>query len=162
MSRKMAGLLDEFVGLTEEFNRRGIDYAVCGGWAVNLYGFTRATVDIDFIIPSEELERALEAARAHGFDIEGLPLNFDEGKTKIRRISKIDKVARELITLDLILVTPSFEDVWMGRKKVNWSHGEYRVVSVDGLIKMKEIAGRPKDLIDLDYLRGLMRDEANE
>ena len=43
----MAALLEEFVNVTQEFNRRGIDYAVCGGWAVNLYGFTRATGDID-------------------------------------------------------------------------------------------------------------------
>jgi hypothetical protein len=29
------------------------------------------------------------------------------------------------------------------------------VVSTDGMIVMKENAGRPKDLIDIDYLRGL-------
>ncbi len=155
----MAGLLDEFSGITHELNQRGISYAVCGGWAVAIHGFLRATLDIDLLILTSDLDQALEGAREKGFDIEGLPLNFDGGKTKIRRISKIDRHSKELITLDLILVTDIYKDVWEGRKRVIWNQGEYSIVSRNGLIKMKEISGRPKDLIDLDFLRGLDDDE---
>lgn len=151
----MAGLIQEFVNITQRLNDRGIDYAVCGGWAVAIYGSLRATIDIDLLILTEDLEKTIENARDLGFDIEGLPLNFDNGKTQIRRISKIDSASKELITLDLILVTDQYRDVWEGRKKVKWEHGDYRVVSVRGLKKMKQISGRPKDLADLDYLRGL-------
>ena len=155
----MAGLLSEFVGITRELNDRGIDYAVCGGWAVAIHGFLRATLDIDLLILTEDLEKAFNAAREKGFYIEGLPLNFDGGKTQIRRISKIDRESKELITLDLILVTNDYKDVWEDRRMVKWDQGEYKVVSRRGLIKMKEIAKRPKDLIDLDYLRGLKQDD---
>lgn len=155
----MAGLLDEFSGITKELNQRGINYAVCGGWAVAIHGFLRATLGIDLLILTGDLDRAIDAAREKGFDIEGLPLNFDGGKTQIRRISKIDRHSKELITLDLILVTDIYKDVWKGRKKVNWNQGEYSIVSRNGLIKMKEISGRPKDLIDRDFLRGLDDDE---
>ncbi len=151
----MAGLLDEFINITEGLNKRGIEYAVCGGWAMAIHGFLRATTDIDLLILTESLNDAREAAIEAGFDIEGLPLNFDGGKTKIRRISKIDRETKELITLDLLLVTEVFKDVWNGRQKVKWKNGTYQVVSPKGMIVMKEAAGRPKDLIDLDYLKGL-------
>ncbi len=156
----MAALIDEFIGISEKLNERGVEYAVCGGWAMTIHGFVRATLDIDFLIPTEGLEGAFAAARDQGFDIEGLPLNFDGGKTQIRRISKVDQRSKELITLDFILVTDVFEDVWQSRQRVRWNKGEYHVVSPSGMKKMKEMAGRPKDLIDLEYLRGL--DDEND
>ncbi len=151
----MAKLLDEFIGITESLNTRGIEYAVCGGWAMAIHGFLRATIDIDLIILSEDLEAVIETARSLGFDIVGLPLNFDNGETLIRRISKIDELTKELITLDLILATEKYAKVWKDRRLVKWNAGEYRVVSTAGMIVMKEAAGRPKDLIDLEYLRGI-------
>lgn len=151
----MARLLDEFIGITQALNTRGIDYAVCGGWAMAIHGFLRTTTDIDLIILSEDLDAVIETARSLEFDIEGLPLNFDKGETLIRRISKIDNATKELITLDLILATQKYAEVWKDRRLIKWNAGEYRVVSIAGMKTMKEAAGRPKDLIDLDYLRGL-------
>ncbi len=150
----MAALIEEFVGIVEAFNQAGIDYAVCGGWAIAIHGKVRATVDIDLMIRAEDLEPAMTLARQRGYDIEGLPLNFDGGETQIRRISKIDKELNELITLDLLLVTPVYEAAWKTRRHVTWNHGEYRVVDVEGMIIMKELAGRPKDAEDLRFLRG--------
>ena len=56
----MATLLDEFTQLTETLNQRGIDYAVCGGWAMTIHGLTRATIDIDLLILAESLDEAWE------------------------------------------------------------------------------------------------------
>lgn len=156
----MAGLFDEFTGIVAKLNERDIKYAVCGGWAMTIHGFIRATLDIDLLILTKDLESVFTAARDQGFDIEGLPLNFDCGKTQIRRISKIDQKSKELITLDLLLVTPEIEDVWDTRKRVLWNKGNYSVVSRNGMKKMKKMAGRPKDLIDLEYLEGL--DDEND
>ncbi len=155
----MATLLQEFIGITEALNEREIDYAVCGGWAMAIHGFLRATTDIDLIIVAEDLEKVIETARSCGFDIEGLPLNFDQGQTLIRRISKVDQETNELITLDLILATEKYSEVWNDRRLVKWNSGEYKVVSVAGMVVMKEAARRPKDLIDLDYLRGLENED---
>ena len=150
----MAALIDEFVGIVESLNREGIDYAVCGGWAMAIHGRLRTTIDIDILILADDLDAAMNIAHERGFDIEGLPLNFDGGKTQIRRISKIDTGSKELITLDLLLVTPVYEPAWKTRRRVFWNHGEYRVVDVEGMIMMKELAKRPKDLEDLTFLRG--------
>ncbi len=150
----MAALIEEFVGIVESLNREGIDYAVCGGWAMAIHGRLRTTIDIDLLILADDLDAAMKIARERGFDIEGLPLNIDGGKTQIRRISKIDKASRELITLDLLLVTPVYEPAWKTRRRVIWNQGEYRVVDIEGMIIMKELADRPKDREDLRFLRG--------
>ena len=158
----MAQLLDDFKAITRELNARGIDYAVCGGWAMAIHGFLRATLDIDIMILTDDLATVMLVARKNGYDIEGLPLNFDGGKTQIRRISKIDPASKELITLDMILMTEIFSDVWESRKRVTWNEGVYPVIAPKGMEKMKELAGRPKDLIDLDYLRGLEDENDDE
>lgn len=153
----MASLLDEFIGIVNALNEQGLDYAVCGGWAMAIHGFPRATTDIDLLILAEDYERAKAVAIDRGFDIEGLPLDFDGGKTLIRRISKIDTDTKTLITLDMIFATEIYRKAWHGRLVVGWNSGEYRVVDTDGMIQMKEKAGRPKDLIDLEFLRGSRR-----
>ena len=151
----MAQLLDDFRRLTTKLNSRGIEYAVCGGWAMAIHGFLRATLDIDLLILTDDLEKVMSIARETGYDVDGLPLNFDGGKTQIRRISRIDKESKQLITLDLLLVTETYSDAWTARRRVIWNDGEYSVVGRAGMKLMKKIAGRPKDLIDLEYLEGL-------
>jgi len=145
-------LIDEFKAITNSLNMSGIDYALCGGWAVNIYGYARNTEDIDLLILTSDLKAAKEVLRSNGFDIEGLPLSFDEGKTQIRRISKIDRESKTLITVDLILVSDIYQNVWEGRLVVNWQGGEYRLVSKDGLLEMKRIADREKDRLDIKHL----------
>ncbi|MGE3466706.1 MAG: hypothetical protein AB7J13_07210 [Pyrinomonadaceae bacterium] len=148
----MATLLDEFKAITSALNDAGIEYAVCGGWAMAIHGLMRATIDIDLMILAEDIENAFFVARANGYDVEGLPLSFDQGAFELRRISKIDKESRELITLDFILATDAYSDVWETREAVETEFGNMKVVSRDGLIKMKLLAGRDRDLLDIKEL----------
>ena len=142
----MASLIDEFKCFTETLNAKGIDYAVCGGWAMAIHGLPRATIDIDILILSDDLEKVWEAAKGQGYDVEGLPLHFADGAIEIRRISKIDPETKRLFTLDFLLVTQALNEVWHGRGKT-W------VVDRDGLIKLKMISGRDQDLLDIRNLR---------
>ncbi len=59
----------------------------------------------------------------------------------------------EVISLDLLLVTSHVEDVWDSKITLEWDGKNLSVVSIDGLIKMKELAGREKDLIDIRRLK---------
>lgn len=145
-------LLDEFTELVKALESDGIEYATCGGIAMAIHGFVRATKDIDIVINERDLDRAFAVARSRGYDVEGLPLNFKDQDMKIRRISKVDKEARELITIDFILVTDSMRDVWDDRQKVEWESGAAWVVSREGLIKMKRLAGRDIDKVDISKL----------
>ncbi len=46
----MAMLLDELSQLISALNENEIEYAVCGGLALAIHGFARATLDIDILI----------------------------------------------------------------------------------------------------------------
>lgn len=146
----MATLLDEFKSITLALNDAGIEYAVCGGWAMAIHGLPRATMDIDLLVLEEDVPEIWEIAQGLGYEVEGLPLHFE---IEIRRISKIDRESKKLITLDLLVVGDTSKDIWKAREKVKWRDGTTWVVSKDGLIKMKRIAGRPQDLLDIEKLQ---------
>lgn len=148
----MATLLDEFTDFTNALNERQIDYAVCGGWAMAILGFPRATIDIDLLILSTDLDEVWQIAQSFGYDVEGLPLHFHDGKIEIRRISKIDKETKTLITLDFLLVTDTLKEVWNARKLFQWNRGKVSSVSKEGLIFLKKLSGRLQDLADIERL----------
>lgn len=147
----MPTLLDELNQLISSFEEAEIEYAVCGGLSLAIHGFARATLDIDLLIQPDSLDAALEVGEKNGFDIKGLDLSFKEGTVEIRRVSKVDSEG-EILSLDLLLVSPHFQDVWESRVTVEFLDRELRVVSRAGLIKMKELSGRPQDLVDIEKL----------
>ncbi|HEX6126200.1 MAG TPA: hypothetical protein VFZ23_12575 [Pyrinomonadaceae bacterium] len=148
----MSTLLGEFKTITQALNDAGIDYAVCGGWAMAIHGLARSTIDIDLLILGDDLDRAWELAKQHGYDVEGLPLHFADGAIEIRRISKVDKESKKVYTLDFLLVTPELHEVWYRRELVEWEEGKTWAVSKAGLIELKRISGRDQDLIDIKKL----------
>ncbi len=46
-------LFEEFSLLVNEFKKEKIDYALCGGLAMAVYAYPRATLDIDILIEPE-------------------------------------------------------------------------------------------------------------
>ena len=146
----MSVLIEELRLIVDAFHRHEIDFALCGGLAVAAHGLVRATQDVDFLILEESLEKAYIAAAEVGYDIRGLDISFKERTVEIRRVSKI--VGEDVISLDLLLVTPHVEDVWEGRENREFAGEALAVVSRAGLIKMKQQAGRPQDLADIERL----------
>lgn len=148
----MSDLLEELAAVTTALDEHGIKYAVCGGLALTILGFPRATFDIDVLIREESLQKSFEIVKKFGFDIHGLDISFKERTVEIRRVSKIDDEG-EVLSLDFLLVTPFVEDVWDDRITFEWRGEPISIVSRDGLIKMKMLAGRHKDLIDIDRMQ---------
>ena len=52
----MADLLTELAQLTNPLEAAGIKYAVCGGLALTILGFRRATFDIDILVRRDTLD----------------------------------------------------------------------------------------------------------
>jgi hypothetical protein len=148
----MATLLDELSQLISALGKNEIEYAVCGGLALAIHGFARATLDIDVLIQPESLEKAYLVGAENGFDIRGLDISFKERAVEIRRVSKIDDNG-EVLSLDLLLVTPQVQEVWETRETIDFLGNQLSVVSLTGLIKMKTLAGRPQDLADIERLK---------
>lgn len=149
----MTTLLGEFKAITKALGDAGIEYAVCGGWAMAIHGLPRSTMDIDLMVLAKDLPSVWEIAKSLNYDVEGLPLSFSDGAIEIRRLSKIDKEAQRLFTVDFLLVTDALRHVWDGRELIDWEDGQDPVVSKDGLIALKRIAGRPQDLVDIEKLK---------
>ena len=68
----------------------------------------------------------------------------------IYRVSKAS--GSELLSLDLIVVSPGLKDVWESRVVFEFFDVQCPAVSRAGLIRMKTIAGRPQDLVDIERL----------
>src|SRR6266498_2814906 len=115
----MFNLPQELDEIRAELARDGIEYAICGGIAMAVHGFTRATEDIDLIRP-EDWIRVKTAVARFGFKFEAHPMSFSKGEMEIRRISKIDPADGDVLMLDLLLVTPASEDVWKSRQLLEW------------------------------------------
>ena len=145
----MLDLERELDAVRNALMERQIEYALCGGLAVGVHGFPRATVDIDLLIPARSEEAVYEAVAPLGFTYKANPMEF--GDTSIRRVSKIDEDG-EVLMLDLLLVTPRFEPVWESRERHEWLGRELVVVSKQGLIALKRGRSSKLDLADIEKL----------
>ncbi|HUT43708.1 MAG TPA: hypothetical protein VMW95_05165 [Desulfobacterales bacterium] len=148
-------LLEELKKLTAKFDQVGIDYALCGGLALAIYARPRATLGIDILIEFESLSKAEDAATALGFTIRAAPMEFQNGKVKINRLTKIDKDTGEALVLDLLIVTQAIRNAWESRHTVEWDEGPLKVVSPEGLIFLKSLRRSGQDKDDIEYLRSI-------
>jgi len=146
-------IADELRRLVSELNERGVDYALCGGMALVVHGITRTTIDIDLLIPAESLSTVFSIAASLNYNVRGMDMSFADGAVEIRRVSKIDPADGELLSLDLLLVTPQVLGSWQTRIAVDWEGLKLWVVSRQGLVDLKELRRSDMDLIDIKALK---------
>jgi hypothetical protein len=154
----MLDLVEELQKLIIAFDRHGLDYALCGGLALAIYDYPRATADIDLLIPAESLDQVIAIAKDLDYTIRGLDMTFVSGAIEIRRVSKIDPETGFVLSLDMILVTSEIQAVWDTRVQADWEGGRLSVVSRKGLIELKRMSARPQDLVDISALMGDVTD----
>lgn len=112
---------------------QGVEHALCGGIAVNLYGFTRATKDVDFL--ADEL-LDLEAERELSFG--GESYSYDLG--------------RRVVPVDWIVRNDEQQAVYQSALEDAVSLGSLRVITPEWLVIIKQLVGRGKDELDLLWL----------
>lgn len=148
-------LFEEFRNLIAALEEKQIEYAVCGGLAMSVYAFPRATLDIDLLLESQSLKDIQAIARELGFDQEAERMQFKSGAIEIHRLAKIEAGEDLPMVLDLLLVTPELETVWKERRRISWEKGELSVVSPKGLIHLKTLRGSGQDQDDITHLRSI-------
>lgn len=117
------------------------------------HGYPRVTKDIDLLIEPSEVDSCHSALSKIKYDLNSGLIPFDIGTESERRVYRISKAeGRELVTLDLIVVTPILQEIWNNREAVEVDSQPIKIVSKSGLIKMKRIAGRLQDLADIEAL----------
>ena len=152
-------LLEELKAILNGFECANVDYALCGGLAMAVYAFPRATLDIDLLIESENLGKIKSIAEELGFSIDAGMMHFRNGSIQISRLIKIEKGSEESLALDLLAVTDEIRDIWESRIMVRWDLGMISVVSPEGLIKLKSLRKSGQDEDDIAYLRSILDED---
>ncbi len=138
-----------------------VRFVVIGGVALIARGVQRATEDLDiaYARDRENLERLAQALtalrpRLRGVP-EGLPFTLD---TSSLRSGLNFTLETDLGPLDLLGEVPglgTFDRVDDAADELEIGGVRLLVLTIDGLERSKRAAGRPKDLVDLGYLRAL-------
>ena len=153
LTRVTFELTSEFESIVVALARDALPYAVCGGLAVNIHGHVRSTQDIDLLVPREALEAVLSSLAGIGFTLRAGPIPFGAGSERFRELHRASKIADgDVLTVDLLVVTPILASVWTGRELIEWRGHRIPTVSRSGLLDMKRLAGRYQDLADIEAL----------
>ena len=147
-----------------------IDYAVIGGFAVILHGYLRATADLDLVmgLSDANCRRGLSVLSSIGFQPR-LPITIEEFCVSENRRKWIEESSmlvfplwdpkNPLRSLDLFVEEPIELSQLMRDASVKDVDGiKIRVASIEHLIPMKLIGGRPKDRDDIAKLK-MIREE---
>ncbi len=148
-------LFDEFKQLVTEFKKEKIEYALCGGLAMAVYAFPRATLDIDILIEPKTLDKAKAVARRLGFSFDAGLMKFSDKAIQIYRVTKISSDSGEPLMLDMLLLTPEIKEVWESKRILIWDEGELPIVSPKGLIKLKSMRLSGQDQDDIKNLESI-------
>lgn len=148
---------DVVLRLCALLERERVPYALMGGIAVPIWGIPRATYDVDVTVSvdGETLARFLGAAKAAGFTIDP---PFEAGL--LDRVSGLEKLTIEWWTadsrrveIDVFLVTTEYQTAAFPRRVRDRINGtEAWMVTAADLVLHKLIAGRPKDVADVDNI----------
>ena len=140
--------------LLRSLNEHNVDYVVIGATAFPVHGYARATLDVDiFINPTpENVRRTRHALTAFGYDLAEV--------TDEELLTKKILIRQYLVEADIhpYVRGVTFDEVWSRRVQDRLGQTPTAFASLDDLIRMKEAAGRPKDLEDLRALRRLRGD----
>jgi hypothetical protein len=143
-------VLRDFAAL---FERMDIPYAVMGGLAVRVYAIPRPTHDADFTIAIDRvrLPELYSEVRNLGYSV---PESFDSGW--VDTVAGMPLIRFRLyleqhgIDVDVFLAESEFQrQIIARRQRVDLDEHSFMLVSPEDLVLLKLLAGRPRDLIDV-------------
>ena len=148
--------------LVDVCNQLAIPYAVMGGIAVRIHGIPRPTYDVDLAITAkaDRLERLFDEAERVGYTI---PATYRGGW--VDRVADMPLVKLRTyveegkgIDVDLFITESAFQESLMARRmKCDILDRHIDVVSPEDLVLLKLLAGRPRDLGDIQDVRFMQR-----
>lgn len=135
-------------------NENKVRYVIIGATAFPVHGYVRDTLDIDIFIEPvrQNAENARKALEAFGYDVTDLTVDELLEKKALFRGYIVQADIHPFVT-----GIESFQDLWCSRVTGEIQGVPVNFADLDNLIKMKEAAGREKDLLDLKYLRELKK-----
>ncbi|MEA1911361.1 MAG: hypothetical protein U9N32_06750 [Spirochaetota bacterium] len=149
----MIDIFEELKVITSTLKHKNLEYALCGGLAMAVYNISRATIDIDIIVLSQDILKIKKVLADIGYTLNSAPMSFKDGIIKIDRVSRKDNDSEDFLSVDIIEVTKELETVWNSKSDYKWESGTISVISKEGLIYMKQLRGSGQDQDDIEKLR---------
>jgi len=138
----------DLVILCKKLNDCAAKYVVIGGFAVNYYGFSRVTGDIDLLVDTSK-ENISKIKKALEYLPEKAAKQISPGDVEKYKVVRVS----DEIMIDLMAkageVTYKKENI----QYFNYEGVTIPIVTLSTLIKTKQYSVRPKDKEDLKYLR---------
>ncbi len=157
----------DYLGIFREFNKRGIQYIVCGGVAVNLWGIPRMTYDIDLLLEMSDsnLKSFLFLVKTWGFKPR-VPVDMMDLLDAKKRKAWVEERNMRAFSLYnpewaisemdvLIGVPPGYDEAIERVVYKNIDDIKIPLISPEDLIAMKKSTGRKQDAADIRYLTKL-------
>lgn len=141
----------DIASLLRSLNDHKVRYVIIGAAALPVHGFSRVTLDIDFLIQptKRNAERTLDALRAVGYDVADISAKELLKKTVLLRQYPVEADFHPFVS------GATFEGVWRRKVPDKIQGVKAYFASLNDLMRMKKAAGRPKDLEDLRVLEKL-------
>ena len=161
--------------IVRALNGAGVRYLVAGGLAVGAHGYPRATMDVDLVVQlrSDNIVAAFHALAELGYR-PLVPVTAEGFSDKAQRERWIEEKGMQVLnffsdqhkatSVDVFVTEPfDFDTEYDNALNVDLAPGlPVRFVSIPTLITMKEAAGRPRDLDDIQHLRWILIDRKDD
>ena len=143
---------DDFEEFLKLLIKHQVRFVLVGGYAVAFHGYVRTTQDMDIFFndSNDNIQKIISALCDFDFKVDDTLIKDLQDPGSIIRMG-IPPVMIEMINRISGL---SFADVWKHRIAGKYGDIPVNYISYDNLLINKKAAGRPKDLADVDELRG--------
>ena len=140
----------DFNEFVELFVAKGVRFLVVGGYALAAHGYPRATDVFDAWVwaNSENAEKIIECLTEFGFG--KLNLSADDFTT----LDRVVQLGYPPYRIDIItsISGVEFDTAWANRLVIDVDGLQVPFIGRDDLLTNKRATGRPRDLLDVEYL----------
>jgi len=138
--------------MIELLGAHGVEFAIVGAYAMSVFGYTRATGDLDiFVRPdSGNAEKLLSVLKAFDAPLHGVKVDDFATAGTVFQIGVAPVRIDVLTSIDGV----SFDEISLEKRDIGGI--EAPVIDLDSLLKNKRSTGRLRDLADCEELEKRM------
>jgi len=144
-------LPEDFKDFLSFLNKNDVKYLLLGGWAVGIYGYPRATANMDILIAIDD--NNLDKLQKSLYEFGAPSVNKELFKEK----GNVFRMGRSPIRIEILndVSGINISEGYERRNVIIVDDVPISLISKEDLIRNKKASGRAKDLADVENLEGI-------